>query len=236
MTAYHESHSAGTKRTWLHQSPYLALAIMVTALATALYAQAQLDPSLIGKPPVDAWPTHHGDYSGRHYSTLNQINQSNVKSLALAWAYRANTAEQGAISGGAVAKALPITLGPGAATGGFLKATPLFVNGVLYLSAPDHAWAIDAKNGREIWHFYWRTSGGEYIGNRGMAMYGGWLYFGTPDGYLVSLDAATGRERWHKQIADVKSNYYSTAAPVVINRRVIVGLSGDSLDVPGCIE
>jgi hypothetical protein len=148
-------------KTWL---------VVIAAVAAALsvvHAQAHLDPALIGKPPVDAWPTHHGDYSGRHYSTLNQINQSNVKSLALAWSYRANTAEQGAISGGVVAKALPITLGAGAATGGLLKATPLFVNGVLYLSSPDHAWAIDAKNGREIWHFYWRTSGGEYIGNRG---------------------------------------------------------------------
>ena len=39
-----------------------------------------------------------------------------------------------------------------------------------------------ARTGREIWHYYWKTSGGEYIGNRGMAMYGDWLYFGTPDG------------------------------------------------------
>ena len=95
-------------------SPWLLITVVV-ALGVFLQAQAQLDPALLGKPPVDAWPTHHGDYSGRHYSTLNQINQSNVKSLALAWAYRANTAEQGAISGGAVSKALPITLGPGAA-------------------------------------------------------------------------------------------------------------------------
>ena len=134
-------------------SPWLGAGILAVSLATLVDGQAQLDPALLGKPPVDAWPTHHGDYSGRHYSTLNQINQSNVKSLALAWSYRANTGEQGAISGGVVAKALPITLGAGAATGGLLKATPLFVNGVLYLTSPDHAWAIDAKTGREIWHF-----------------------------------------------------------------------------------
>jgi len=217
-------------------SPWLGAGILAVSLTTLVDGQAQLDPALLGKPPVDAWPTHHGDYSGRHYSTLNQINQSNVKSLTLAWSYRANTGEQGAISGGVVAKALPITLGAGAATGGLLKATPLFVNGVLYLTSPDHAWAIDAKTGREIWHYYWRTSGGEYIGNRGVGMYGGWLYFGTPDGYLVSLDAATGRERWHQQVGEVKSNYYSSAAPVVIGRHVIVGLSGDALDVPGWIE
>jgi acido-empty-quinoprotein group A len=198
--------------------------------------QAFLDPAIVGKAPVEAWPTHHGDYSGRHYSPLTQINQSTVKSLALAWSYRVNTSPQGAQTGGVVAQALPITLGGGAAVGGLLKSTPLLVNGVLYFTSPDHAWAVDARTGREIWHFYWRTSGGEYIGNRGVAMFGKWLYFGTPDGYLVSLDAETGRERWHKQIGAVQSNYYSSAAPVLVNDRLIVGLSGDALDVPGWIE
>src|SRR6478735_6936367 len=68
---------------------FLAAAIVLASVW--VNAQAQLDPALLGKPPVDAWPTHHGDYSGRHYSTLNQIHQSNVKNLALSWTYRANT-------------------------------------------------------------------------------------------------------------------------------------------------
>ena len=58
-------------------SPWLVIPVAI-ALGVFVHAQAQLDPALLGKPPVDAWPTHHGDYSGRHYSTLNQINQSNV--------------------------------------------------------------------------------------------------------------------------------------------------------------
>src|SRR5579863_6553023 len=167
-------------------------------------AQTALDPNLLGKPPVDAWTTYNGDYSGRHYSTLSQINQSNVKSLSLAWLYRANTATQGAISGGSVTQAVPIVLGPGALSGGLLKSTPLMVNGVLYFSSPDHAWAVDARSGKEIWHYYWRTTGGDHIGNRGMGMYGDWVYFETPDGYVVSLDAASGKERWHKQMTDVR--------------------------------
>ena len=210
--------------------------VFVGAAAAILSAQTRLDPALLTKPPVDSWPTHHGDYSGRHYSTLTQINQANVKNLALAWLYRANTARQGAIEGGAVPEPLPFQLGPGALAGGLLKATPLYVNGVIYMSAPDHAWAIDARTGREIWHYFWRTRGGEHIGNRGMGMYGGWLYFTTPDAYLVSLDAATGKERWHKQIADVRSEYWGSAAPIVIGNKLIVGLSGDALDVPGWIE
>jgi acido-empty-quinoprotein group A len=211
----------------------LFLFAVVPALA---FGQAELDPKLLGKPPVDAWPTYHGDYSGRHYSTLDHINQSNIKSLGLAWVYRANRNQQGAQTGGSVPDAIPIRLGPGALAGGFLKSTPLMVNGVLYFSAPDHAWAVDARTGKEIWHFFWRTTGGDHIGNRGLGMYGRWLYLETPDGFIVSLDAATGKERWHKQIADVKAEYFATTSPIVIGNHVIVGLSGDALDVPAWLE
>ena len=206
------------------------------AALLAAQAHAQLDNKLIGQPPVDAWPTFHGDYSGQHYSTLKQINQRNVKNLQQVWSYRLNTAQRGAIVGGTVDVPVAVQLGGGALAGGQMKATPLFVNGILYFSIPDHAWAVDAHTGREIWHYYWKTSGGEYIGNRGMAMYGDWLYFGTPDGHLVSLDARTGKERWHIQVGDVRLNYYSSPAPVVVKDRLLVGVSGDALDVPGWLE
>jgi len=214
----------------------LSAVVVAAALGAILHAQAHLDPSLLGKPPVDAWPTYHGDYSGRHYSTLTQLNQGNVKNLALQWTYRANTNTQGAISGGAVPEAVAYRLGAGALAGGFLKATPIAVNGVLYMSAPDHAWAIDATSGKEIWHFFWRTKGGDHIGNRGLGMYGDWLYLETPDGYVVSLDAATGKERWHKQIVDVRSEYFTTVAPIVVRNHLILGMGGDALDVPGWLE
>ena len=217
------------------KSALSCLALTAVVAATAL-AQAELDAALLGKPPVDAWPTYHGDYSGRHYSTLNQINQTNVKNLGLAWVYRANRNQQGAQTGGSVPEAQPFTLGPGALFSGFLKATPLMVNGVLYFSAPDHAWAVDARTGKEIWHFFWKTTGGDHIGNRGLGMYGRWLYLETPDGFIVSLDTATGKERWHKQIADVKAEYFATTSPIVIGNHVILGLSGDALDVPGWLE
>jgi acido-empty-quinoprotein group A len=110
------------------------------------------------------------------------------------------------------------------------------VNGVLYLTAPDNVWAVDPRSGREIWHFYWKTRGGIHIGNRGVGMYRDWLYFLTPDNYFVSLEAATGKERWHKEIANVKREYFSTAAPIVIRDHVVIGVGGDSLDVPGYLE
>jgi alcohol dehydrogenase (cytochrome c) len=97
-------------------------------------------------------------------------------------------------------------------------------------------WAVDARTGRELWHYFWRTQGGIHIGNRGVGMYGDWLYFLTPDNYFVSLEAATGKERWHKEIASIKREYFSTAAPIIVRNHVIIGVGGDSLDVPGYLE
>ena len=54
------------------------------------------------------------------------------------------------------------------------------VNGVLYFTVPITVWAVDARTGRQVWHFQ-RQSGGNMIGQRGVAMYGDRLYFGTPD-------------------------------------------------------
>ncbi len=78
----------------------------------------------------------------------------------------------------------------------------LQVNGVLYVTSPDNAWALDARDGHELWHYFWKTRGGTHIGNRGVGMWHNYLYFETPDDYLVSLDARTGKERWHVVIAD----------------------------------
>ena len=85
--------------------------------------------------------------------------------------------------------------------GGNIKASILEVDGTLYLSTPDNAWAMDARSGRELWHYFWKTKGGTHIGSRGMAMWHDYVYFETPDNYLVSLEAKTGKERWHKVIS-----------------------------------
>jgi len=69
-------------------------------------------------PPADSWPTYHGDYSGRHHSSLTQITPANVGTLTQAWKFQ--------ITGG-------------------VKATPILVNGVIYISSPDNVWAIDAS-------------------------------------------------------------------------------------------
>src|SRR5262249_33294899 len=206
--------------------------LLVPALQAADRAHG-LDPALLTRLPTDSWPTYHGAYPGRRYSTLSQLNADNLKSLTLAWVYRVQTSPAGAV----VIGEGPETPPPG--SGGFgldIKSTPLLVNGILYFTAPDHVWAVDARTGRQLWHNYWRTKGGIHIGNRGVGMYGDWLYYLTPDNYFVSLEASTGKERWHKEIANVKREYFSTAAPIVIRNHVIIGVGGDSLDVPGYLE
>ncbi len=165
-----------------------------------------LDSAALLKPPTDTWPTYNGDYSGRRFSTLDQINSRNVGSLTLAWAFRtpAHT----------------------------LKSTPLEVNGILYFSAPDNVWAVDARFGRVIWR-YRRVSEGDHIGHRGLAMYRDWLYFTTPDAHLICLNAKDGTVRWNVELADGKLGYFSTMAPLVVKDHVIAGVSGDVTDVPG---
>ena len=93
-------------------------------------------------------------------------------------------------------------------SGGRISSTPIQVNGVLYFTMPDHAWAVDARTGREVWHFVWHSHGGMHIGNRGAAVYGNWLYFLTPDCNLVSLNLKDGKERWHKQYCDLDQYYF----------------------------
>src|SRR5438046_10321085 len=99
-----------------------ALGTLLLLATSSLFAQG-LDPANLGAPPTDSWPTYNGDYGGRRYSTLSKINQANIKSLSLAWVYRAV---------------------PGPGGGGRISATPVLVNGILYFTMPDHVWAIDA--------------------------------------------------------------------------------------------
>ncbi|HXP09660.1 MAG TPA: acido-empty-quinoprotein group A [Acidobacteriaceae bacterium] len=198
----------------------LVLCCLLALLPNLSKAQG-LDPSkLLQKEPTDTWPTYNGDYSGRRFSPLTEIQISNVKHLSLAWMYRVK------IAGGAMR-------GVGDPD---IKSTPLMVNGVLYFTIPDHVYALDARTGAELWHYDWVDKGGHLIGNRGVGMYRNWLYFMAPDGWFISLEAATGKERWRKKVADEKMQYFTTGAPMVVGNHVIMGVGGDAIDVPGYLE
>ena len=212
---------------------------------TAMFGQGPLDPAELLKPLGDSWPTYSGDYSGKRYSSLTQINQSNVKNLTLAWVTRVTGGPGGGggFGGRGGGAAAPLIIGGEAAEastaggggGTNIRASILQVNGILYFSTPDNAWAVDARDGHELWHYYWKTKGGTHIGNRGLGMWGNWLYMETPDDYLVCLDERTGKERWHKEIADFKLQYFSTMAPIVIGNHILLG-TGDDLDEPGFLQ
>lgn len=208
------------------------LAAFVGLITSAAVSQS-LDPAALLKPGTDSWPTYSGDYSGRRYSPLSAINQSTVKNLSLAWVSRLQTGPQSPPN-------FPPTIVAGEGTAEFntpahIKGSILQVDGVLYVSTPDNAWALDARDGHEIWHYYWRTKGGTHIGNRGMAMWKNWVYMETPDNYLICLDARTGKEKWHKEIASFDEQYFSTMAPIVVGDHLLVG-TGDDLDEPGFLQ
>lgn len=211
--------------------------LAVCVLAAAALAAQSVDQALLNKPLKDEWPTYSGDYSGKRYSALTQINQKNVKQLSLAWTRRL---VNGPGPGGPPPPgATPIIVGgEGTLVAGGptqIKGAILQVGGILFVTTPDNTWALDAHDGREIWHYSWKTRGGTHIGNRGVGLWRDYLYFVTPDNYLVSLEAKTGKERWHKELASFQQQYFHTIAPVVIDNHVLVG-SGNDLDMPGFLQ
>ena len=198
--------------------------------------QTALDPAQLLKPLGAEWPSYSGDYTGRRYSSLTQVNQSNVKNLTLAWAARLTGGPGG--GGPPQPGAAPVIVG-GEGTGEVtvaggitVKGAILMVGNILYVTAPDHVWALDAHDGHTLWRYFWKTRGGTHIGNRGVAMWNNYLFFVTPDDYIVSLDARTGKERWHKEAASFAQQYFLTSAPMTVGNHIIVG-TGNDLDSPG---
>jgi alcohol dehydrogenase (cytochrome c) len=223
---------------------FLLTGAFLLAPAVLLGQGKGVAPADLLKPLKDSWPTYNGDYTGKRYSLLNQVDRSTVKNLTLAWMTRvtpgAGNPEEGG-GGGRRSRPKETVIvggeGPGdiAIRGGSIKCSVLQVDGTLYFTTPDNAWAVDARDGHELWHYFWKTKGGTHIGNRGMGMWNDYLYMETPDDYLVSLDAKTGKERWHKTIAELDEGYFSTPAPLVIGNHVIVG-TGNDIDSPGFLQ
>lgn len=209
--------------SWPIRTAFLG-ALVAASLGIAAFAQKTSPPTLDPKAltlfskPADAWPTYNGDYSGRRYISLDQINQKNIADLKVKWKYK--------IEGIAIR-------GVGNPT---IKSTPLMVDGVLYFTVPDHVFAVDARTGKERWRYDFQDHGGHVLGQRGVGMYGKWIYFLTPDGWFISLDSGTGKERWRKKVADEKLQYFTTMAAVIVKNHVIIGVGGDAMDVRGYLE
>ena len=162
------------------------------------------------------WFTYWGDYQGTHYSALEQINTANVRQLHAAWAVQM----------------------PG---NSILEATPIVVDGIMYTTGPPgQVFALDARTGMQIWRY---ERNPKIINpfqndrvNRGVAVFGNRVFFGTLDAALVALDARTGLPMWEVQLADALQGYGITAAPLVIKDRIIVGVSGGDNGIRGFVD
>ncbi len=186
------------------------LLVLIAALAAVARAQG-VDPSMMLKPPADSWLTFHGDYSGRRHSSLSQITPENVATLKQVWRFQTAPNSQ-------------------------IKASPILVNGVLYLTAPDHIWAIDARTGKQLWHYQNPPNSAFHIGHRGAAVYKDTVYLTTPDCHLIALNAKDGTVKWNVVIADSAKGYWSTNAPLIVRNHVMVGVSGDFDNLPGQLK
>jgi alcohol dehydrogenase (cytochrome c) len=166
--------------------------------------------------PEQDWPSYDGSETGNRYSSLNQINTSSVERLAPAWIF-------------------PV---PGAPR---LEVTPLVVDGVMYITAANESYALDATTGRQIWEFRTpRTSGllSEAGGgaNRGVALAGNRIFMVTDNAHLIALDRLTGRKLWDVIIGDTKEGYSATAAPMVIGDLVLSGIAGGEEGARGFVD
>lgn len=158
---------------------------------------------------------------GRHlqrYSPMDQINKENVARMVPAWAFSLGGEKQRG-----------------------QEAQPLIKDGVMYVTGSySRIYAIDAKTGKEIWQYDARLPEGILpccdVVNRGAALYGDKVYFGTLDARLVALDAQTGDVVWNKKIADYKAGYSYTAAPLIVNGLIITGNSGGEFGIVGEVQ
>ena len=193
--------------------------IILAALNTLpLRAQHGETASEFGPAPTQSWPTYNGDFSGRRFSELSQINSDTVKQLELQWSYEIGKKSAGARNELASAQ---------------IKSTPLLLDGRLYFTVPDHVFAVDARTGKELWTYSWVDKGGHLLGNRGLGFYNGTLYFVGPDGWLIALDALSGKERWRKELVDARKQYFTTTAPMIVKNHLLIGVGGDAMDIPG---
>ncbi len=167
------------------------------------------------EPSVD-WASYHGSDTANRHSTLDQIRRENVGALRAEWFY-------------------PV---PGLR---MIEGTPVVVAGLMYVTAPNQVFALDAETGREIWRYSQpRTEGlmgDPSIGlNRGVAVRGDRLFTVTDHAHVIALDRFTGELLWDREMADYRDHYGAIAAPLVVGDLVIAGISGGDTGLRGFLD
>jgi alcohol dehydrogenase (cytochrome c) len=189
-----------------------------TSTPAAMFAEeVGLPFADVARPKPGTWPTYHGNQSGNRFSALDQINAGNVQRLAPTWMFAIPDAPRD------------------------LQVTPLVSGGVMYVTSVNEAFALDARSGREIWHYSRpRTLGlaGDAASgiNRGVALLGHRVFMVTDNAHLLALHRYTGQLLWDVEMADSRQNYGSTGAPLVVNDLVIAGVSGGDEGIRGFLD
>ena len=181
------------------------------------------------KSPADDWLTYHGSFSGNHYSPLKQIDKGNVATLQRMWISDTDPAggPPNRFARGAAGRATTSVpagrtgVGPGWAAAGVIASGLIVRDGIIFFTTGPNAYAVDGKTGRQIWHYAARSSGG--LSNRGLGIRGDTLYM-MANGGLTAIDAATGAERWAKDIGGA----VPPIAPMIVRDHVYVASGSDS--------
>jgi alcohol dehydrogenase (cytochrome c) len=170
---------------------------------------------LLVKPPAANWTSYNGDYTGRRYSSLAEINTGNVRQLRAQWVFHARNTDR-------------------------LEVTPIVLDGTMFVTAANDAFALDARTGRVVWHYSHPISEGliddasRHV-SRGAALLHNRVYLETDNAHLLCLDARSGNLIWDVAYADWNKNYGATSAPLVVKDKVLVGTSGGDDGVRGFV-
>jgi len=168
---------------------------------------------LLVAPPSVNWISYNGDYSGRRYSGLSQINRMNVGQMRAQWVFHARNSSR-------------------------LEVTPVVFQGMMFVTAANDVLALDASTGRIVWHHSRPVSEGliddasRHI-NRGVGLWRNRVYVETDNAHLLCLDARSGHLIWDVGYATWNRNYGATSAPLVVKDKVLVGTSGGDDGVRG---
>jgi alcohol dehydrogenase (cytochrome c) len=201
------------------------LLLVAAACGTLALAQQAPSPSttsqqvtaedLLLQPVGENWISYNGDYTGRRYSSLKHINTSNVSRLSAAWTFHPGNTQS-------------------------LEVTPVVVRGLMYVTAANDVFALDARAGRELWHYHRPVSPGLLDDaaahkNRGVAVWQNAVFAETDDAHLVKLDARSGNLLWDVEYADKSKHYGATSVPLIVKDTVVVGTSGGDSGVRGFV-
>ena len=195
-----------------------AVALGLAAAATSLSAQVTEEMLANDQASAGDVVTNGMGRDLQRYSPLETLNKGNVKNLVPAWAFSLGGEKQRG-----------------------QETQPLVYDGVMYVTGSySRLYAIDVATGEELWQYDARLPEGILpccdVINRGAALYGDKIYFGTLDATIVALNAKTGDVVWRDKIADYKAGYSYTAAPLIVNGLVITGNSGGEFGIVGEVQ